>query len=198
MDAQTFRPAVTDDGVTTVSFLGRTGIEKGPDLLLRALLDLPEVVVPQRLLLIGSNTWGALIPDAYQEQLTELVAQLESKGVRVERTGHLGRREVAEVLRDSDVHVVPSRWEDPAPLVLMEAMASGLCVVAARSGGMPEYGEDAVLWFDREDVSALTAQLARVLADPGLRADLGHRARARAERLSWDRTWQTIRRTSEG
>lgn len=197
VDAETFHPGGTSHECLTVSFLGRTGIEKGPDLLLRALLDLPPDVPPPRLLLIGSNTWGALMPDDYQELLTDLVGRLDSRGVVVQRTGHLDRVKVAEVLRESDVHVVPSRWEDPAPLVLMEAMATGLCVIAARSGGMPEYGADSVLWFERDDVAGLTGQLVRALEQAPLRDRLRRRARARAEELTWQRTWQALQKVAE-
>jgi glycosyltransferase involved in cell wall biosynthesis len=197
VDPAQFHPAVADDGLMTVSFLGRTGIEKGPDLLLKAILGVPEHIRVDRVLLIGSNTWGSLIHDDYQAALAALIASIESRGIVVEQTGHLGREAVGEVLRTSDIHVVPSRWEDPAPLVLMEAMASGLCVVAARSGGMPEYGGDAVLWFERDDVDDLVAQLGRALTDSTLRDGLRRRARARAEELTWQDTWQTTRKTAE-
>jgi glycosyltransferase involved in cell wall biosynthesis len=205
VDAERFHPCmVGNPDVTetpgrplTVSFLGRTGREKGPDLLLEALLALPDPVPVDRVLVIGANSWGVTVPDPYQTSLAELVARLESRGVRVASTGHVGREQVADVLRGSDIHVVPSRWEDPAPLVLMEAMASGLCVIAARSGGMPEYGGAACLWFEREDVAGLSRQLVRVLSDAGERAQMRVRAREQALGLTWDETWAAVRTTTE-
>ncbi len=197
VDSTAFRPRPRPPGPLTVSFLGRTGREKGPDILLHALLALPPLESDVRVLLIGSNTWGERIEDPYQAELAELVRRLRSRGMTVEETGHLGRGEVAAVLATSDIHVVPSRWEDPAPLVLMEAMATGLCSIAARSGGMPEYGGDACLWFEREDVEGLTAQLLLAMQDSSLRERLGRRSRRRAEELSWDQTWSGVRVAAE-
>jgi glycosyltransferase involved in cell wall biosynthesis len=204
VDAEQFHPCTIDHDTAesssrplTVSFLGRTGREKGPDLLLEALLALPDPARVDRVLVIGANSWGVTVPDPYQTRLAELVARLEARGVSVTSTGHVGREQVADVLRSSDIHVVPSRWEDPAPLVLMEAMASGLCVIAARSGGMPEYGGAACLWFEREDVAGLSRQLVRVLSDAGERARMQARARERALGLTWDETWAAVRTTTE-
>lgn len=196
VDSGAFRPGNSVAGKPTISFLGRTGREKGPDLLLEALLRL-DCVAGLRLLLIGSNTWTGFIPDDYQRSLADRLAELTRRGMTVVQPGHVGRAEVAALLRTSTIHVVPSRWEDPAPLVLMEAMASGLATVAARSGGMPEYGADTCLWFEREDVAGLVHHLKRLLADRGLSDDLGRRARLRAEALTWDATWAAIRRVAE-
>lgn len=197
VDNLAFYPAASSPDPLTVSFLGRTGREKGPDLLLDALLRIERPVDGLRLLLIGSNTWTGLVPDAYQQALADRIAELKRRGMLILETGHVGRPQVADCLRLSTVHVVPSRWEDPAPLVLMEAMASGLAIVAARSGGMPEYGGDACLWFERDDVEALTRQISRLLLDAALRTDLGRRARAKAETLTWDSTWSSVRALAE-
>jgi glycosyltransferase involved in cell wall biosynthesis len=49
------------------------------------------------------------------------------------------------------------------------------------------------LLFERDDVDGLVEQLARLLTDRALRADYAHRAVARAEEFSWDRTWEQFR-----
>ena len=54
--------------------------------------------------------------------------------------GRLERRRVAEMMRTADVLVLPSRWEN-LPCVLLEAMSSGLPVVASRVGGTAEIVE---------------------------------------------------------
>jgi len=197
VDGESFRPAAKAAQAprgtrVRVSFLGRTGREKGLDLLLDALLTLPAHAPNIDLLVIGANTWGPTIHDAYQAELRDRVRCLEERGAVVRCAGHAPRSEVAQLLRGGDVHVVPSRWEEPACLALTEAMASGLAVVAARSGGMPEYGGDACLWFDREDVDGLGVLLDRLLTDSALRHLLGERARRRAEQLTWDATWSGL------
>ena len=77
----------------------------------------------------------------------------------------LGRRrteEVAELMRRSDVAVLSSRWEN-LPVVLLEAMASGLPVIAPAVGGVPEIVDaDAGVLVQSGDVAALADALTAV------------------------------------
>jgi glycosyltransferase involved in cell wall biosynthesis len=83
-----------------------------------------------------------------------------------------------------DVVAVPSVIDaagnvDGLPLVLLEAMASGIAVVASRVAGIPDVVLDGLdgLLVPSGDVDALGAALVRVLQDAPLRAALGARAR---------------------
>jgi glycosyltransferase involved in cell wall biosynthesis len=94
------------------------------------------------------------------------------------------RRDVPEILAASDIVALPSRFGEGCPNALLEAMAAGKPVIAARSGGTPEVvadGETGLL-HPPEDVGALAAALRRLGADPALRAALGAAGRARAAR----------------
>jgi glycosyltransferase involved in cell wall biosynthesis len=77
------------------------------------------------------------------------------------------------------------------PRVLIEAMAAGRPVVAAKVGGIPHYirdGENGLL-FDREDAEGLSRALGRLLGDPGTAALLASNGeKCIASRLS-DRCW---------
>ena len=78
------------------------------------------------------------------ELLPELRAQVDRLGLG-DTVRFLGPRDpaaVAEAMRASDLFVLPSRFEN-LPVVLLEAMASGLPVVATRVGGVPEIVDDA-------------------------------------------------------
>jgi glycosyltransferase involved in cell wall biosynthesis len=94
-----------------------------------------------------------------------------------------GRRDdVHEILAASDVVALPSRFGEGCPNALLEAMAAGKAVVAARSGGIPELVEDGVtgLLHRPGDVDGLRGALHRLAADPALRARLGAAGRERA------------------
>lgn len=83
---------------------------------------------------------------------------------------------------DLDVVVVPSRHEEPAANVVIEAAAAGIAVVATRSGGIPELveeGETGVL-VDRASPDQIAEWLLRLKADESLRHRLGARGRTRA------------------
>jgi glycosyltransferase involved in cell wall biosynthesis len=78
--------------------------------------------------------------------------------------------QLAQILRDLDIVVVPSIWYENAPHVISEAFAAKRPVVATDLGGMSEIVANQVngLLFARGDASDLARQLQRVLDEPGL------------------------------
>ncbi len=99
------------------------------------------------------------------------------------------RSDIPQILRGLDVFVLPSLAEGVSNGIL-EAMASGLPVVATRVGGNPELVEHGASGFlvPRGDPPALAAALERYLAQPDLRMQHGREGRRRAEeRFSLER-----------
>ena len=87
-------------------------------------------------------------------------------------------------MRQARIIVVPSIWHDVAPLVVLEAFASGKPVVASAVGGLPELvreGETGRL-VPPNDAEALAAAIADLHAAPARAAELGRAARRYAER----------------
>jgi glycosyltransferase involved in cell wall biosynthesis len=77
--------------------------------------------------------------------------------------------------------VAPSRWPDPCPTVIWEAMITGKPVVTTAHGGMVDQVEDGVTGFLVEpgDQAALGKRMATIIDDPALRRRLGEAARER-------------------
>jgi glycosyltransferase involved in cell wall biosynthesis len=76
--------------------------------------------------------------------------------------GMLPRAQVRSLLAEARVALMPSRWEDPGPLVALEAMAAGVPVVAYRHGGLCEYVSDSgggVIVGSQPELSAVAASL---------------------------------------
>lgn len=93
------------------------------------------------------------------------------------------RDDVAEQLRELDIFVLPSAREG-RPTSVMEAMASGLPIIATRVGAVSRLvddGETGIL-VPADDAGALAAALAVSISDAPLRKRLGAAARAKAER----------------
>ena len=172
-----------------LGFVGRTDRQKAPDLLLRAALRLSRRGAPFTVQMLGARFYGNHSSDAYQVSLETLAQKLESNGVMVHRPGFVSRLALPRVLARADVHVVPSRWEDPCPLTVLEGMATGQATVGASCGGVPELIGTEGFLFERDDVEGLEARLRVLLENPELRANYGNRARARALLRPWTKVF---------
>jgi len=86
---------------------------------------------------------------------------------------------------------------DNAPVTVLEAMASGLCVVSTNVGGIPYMLEDEqdALLVPPDDAEAMAAAVRRVLTEPRLAESLSRNARHKAERSDWAVVlpqWETL------
>jgi phosphatidylinositol alpha 1,6-mannosyltransferase len=110
-----------------------------------------------------------------------MAAIVDAEGGWVRRFGFLDRQQLADLYASADVCVLPSRTET-CGLVALEAMASGLPVVAAAAGGFRdsiESGDNGVL-VAPGDVRGFAAAVARLVLDPEERVRQGRAARATA------------------
>ena len=117
-------------------FLGSLVPHKGAHILLNAWSNLPPKA-------ISGATLRVLGPDQHQPAY---VAALRARAASldVEVGGQLGRPEVRRAMARTDVLVVPSRWLEIRPLVMLEAFAAGARVIATDLGGMREAIDDGV------------------------------------------------------
>ncbi len=186
VDPERFLPISKPEGRRPIiGFVGRTDRQKAPDLLLRAATKLAESGSKFDLQLLGSRFYGSHQSDPYQEALHQSAERLESIGVRVDRPGFASRLALPRLLAQSDIHVVPSRWEDPCPLTVLEGMSTGQATVASACGGVPELVGGAGFLFERDDVGGLEARLRVLLENDELRLSYGRRARERALQRPW-------------
>jgi len=190
VDSERFRPARhRHTGRVVINFTGRTGIEKAPDVLLRAACLLAKRTTNFGLQVLGSNHWQKFEWDDYQRELKRLSDELEHKGISVDRAGHVDRASLPGRLQNADIHVVPSRWEEPFGLTTAEGMATALATVASRTGGTPELVGDAGILFEKDSVEELASFLFELVTDSDKRSEYGRKARERAVQFTWRRTW---------
>jgi glycosyltransferase involved in cell wall biosynthesis len=93
--------------------------------------------------------------------------------------------EIAMLYKALDIVIVPSMFEEPFGLVIIEAMASGLPVVASNVGGIPEIVVDRVTGFlvNRGDSKQIAECILALARNPELRKNMGHAAKERAKNL---------------
>lgn len=143
---------------------------KGLDVFLRAAAEVLGRGVRAEFVIVGD---GLLF-----DELQQLAASL---GI-AHATHFLGLRDdVHEILALSDVFVLCSLWEEAFALVLLEAMASGLPVVASNIGAIPESIVDGTtgILFPPGDSQAAAAAIAALLEDETLRRRMGKAGRER-------------------
>lgn len=161
-------------------FVGRLAAEKEIHRL-RPMMDRREDIA---LAIVGDGP--------FRRELEEMFA-----GTSTVFPGFMEGEELASAFASADAFVFPSVTETLG-LVILEGMASGLPVVAARSGPTMEQvtdGENGLL-FDHEDQASLDAALDR-LGDPALRESIRANARAEAEKFSWERASDDLLRYYE-
>lgn len=158
-------------GPLKVTMVGRLSPWKGQDLFLQAFaLAFPTGEI--RAQIVGEALFGE---EAYAASLHELADELEI----ADRVDFLGfRRDVADLLRGSEIQVVASRIPEPFGNVVLEGMACGSAVIAPNAGGPAEVLTNDVngVLVEPDDVEALAEALRQLADDPGRRARLASAA----------------------
>jgi glycosyltransferase involved in cell wall biosynthesis len=131
--------------------------------------------------LAGARWWyGTGEPSPYE---IELRNSLENVGG--EYVGLVPRDRVGELFRKHDIAFALSISQDPCPLVVLEAMASGCALIASPRGGIPQVAGEAALLVDPDDPTAVADVTMRLLNDPEELAQWQQRALAHAATASW-------------
>ena len=145
---------------------------------------------PLCLVLVGPDN------TAYGAKVREEIARL-GVGEAVVITGNRPYDELPAAYHHALAVVFASEAEN-CPNALLEAMAAGKAIACSRRPPMPEFGADAVAYFDPADDAELARVLLQLLREPELRSRLGAAAAQRSQRYDWDETaratWSAIAR----
>ena len=166
----------------TIGFIGRMLPGKGLPLL------------GQALQLLAQENWRALFVGDGPER-SAVARQIAAAGLqpRVTMTGAVDYEIVPDYLQQIDVLVVPSqttpKLREQFGRVIVEAMASGVCVVGSDSGAIPEVIGPAGLIFPEGQPEALAECLRKLINAPQLRQELAQAGRRRVEE---NYTWEKV------
>jgi glycogen synthase len=162
-DEATFRLRPNIERDKSLIFVGRLVSDKGVDLLLRALKLVQDENLFPDLTVVGTGL--------EQENLQGLMREL-ALDRQVTFAGQKQGVQLAELLNQHQILVVPSRWAEPFGIVALEGIACGCVVVGSEQGGLKEAIGPCGLTFQNGDVEALATQLERLLNEPGLQSEL--------------------------
>lgn len=119
-----------------VLYCGRVCEEKGVHRLIEAMVRLDDPHM--KLLVVGSPFFAAEDESPFFERLRREAEPLRQAG-RIQFTGYLPNESLPPYYRLADAACFPAIWDEPAGIVVIEAMACGCPIVATASGGMSEY-----------------------------------------------------------
>lgn len=171
---------------TVLLFCGRVAPEKGPQHLANAARQLMGKHPDLWVVFVGVYRDAADPRKRDWYDTFQLIhTHLEDAWNRVVFTGALPPSQMPEMMAMGDIFVGPAEWDEPFGMVYVEAIASGLPIVATRRGGIPEVVDrSAGLLVDRP--GDLSEALTQMVANPPQRLSLGRSGRALVvRRFDW-------------
>lgn len=183
VDVETFIPATTRarhrDGFS-IGMVGAFAPWKGQHIFVQAVAEVGDRLPEARFYLIGDVIYATAGHRDYRRELERLVREF---GLERRLIFEGFRQDIAAVLADLDIVVHCSIEPEPFGRVIIEAMACGKPVIAARGGGVGEIITDGVngLLVRPGDSHLLAEAILTLAGDPLRRAQLGQAARRRVE-----------------
>ena len=172
------------DGALNILFVGRLEERKGLIHLLKAYHRLRKRRVDARLLVIGDGP-----------KRREYKRFVGLRGIRdVEFLGRVSDEEKVRYFASADIYCAPNTGQESFGIVLLEAMAAGVPIVASDIHGFKNVMQRNVqgLLVEPKNPRALAAALYALSRNADLRHEMGDAGRARAPEFSWDRVTERI------
>jgi spore coat protein SA len=162
--------AARNEIVPTILYVGRLVRIKGAHVLIEAMRILQERGVPATCKVVGSSHAGGS-----SKKVTKYMRLLQKQcPSNVQFAGFRAATDIAEEYRRADIFCCPSTWQEPFGTVNIEAMASGIPVVATRVGGIPEIAEGGgVLLVAPDSPVELADALQKLIQNKALRLKVG-------------------------
>lgn len=161
-------------GVKLVMFSGKLTKYKGVRYLIQAAKNIDGIV-------------GIVGDGPQRSALEELTKNLNLKNVRF--FGYIDNHELIKFYYRADICVVPSIWDEPLGLVVLEAMATKTPVVVTRKGGIPLMVKDGFngVFVRPRNAKEIAEKVNKLLTDERFAQKMGERARQTViERFTWD------------
>ncbi len=170
-----------DPSDVLILYVGRLSKEKNLPQLLGTFARLSRAYPRTRLVVTGEGPWQRALKRRYRHP-------------QITFTGVKKGEELASIFASADVFAIPSLTETLS-LVSMEAMASGVPVLAMNAGGVRNVVDHMHTGILAANPEEFEAGLKRLIEDGAMRARLGQAARVYAETRSWTRAFENLERS---
>jgi phosphatidylinositol alpha-mannosyltransferase len=169
-----------DDGRPNILYVGRMDKRKGLRYLMRAFPQIKQVIPDARLIVVGAFN------DKDKSPFVRYARALKLRGVHF--IGRVSREELPRYYRTATIFCAPSTGFESFGLILLEAMAAGVPLVASDITGYRSVVENGVegLLVPPEDEQAIGRAVIELLRDPTRRAVLRAAGKRKAAQYDWD------------
>ena len=173
---------------TYLLYVGRLTEIKGVHVLIEAFRQIHTHLPNTRLIIAGSSFFDGAAKTAYEQLLVELAKPVSDA---IMFTGFMPHEKLKYLYSAVNIVVLPSIWQDPCPLVVLEAMASGTCLISTAVGGVPEVLKDCVngLLVKPGNAVEIAQAVNEILNNPIKKAEIERIAR---EQITTDYAWNRL------
>lgn len=156
-------------------FTGRIIPEKG----IKELLSALKLVKYKnfKLLVLGASLNELKVKTTFEEMIDKKIIELQDKVIF---TGYIPHKNISDYYAIADIAVLPSIWDDPAPLTIIESLASGVPLITTNSGGIPEYAtSNSAIILKRNDqlINEIAKSIDLLLTSDDIRNKMAHSAK---------------------
>ncbi|WP_405606341.1 glycosyltransferase family 4 protein [Polaribacter sp. Asnod1-A03] len=169
-----------------ILFIGRLDETKGIKQLIEAVLLVKKKISTVKLIIAGSAGFGNMEDSPFVKSLKELT---KNDKENFDFLGYVDHDDVPDLFKKVALYCIPSIWNDPCPLSVIEGMASGIPMIVGDRGGIPEEVGDAAIKLNCEDVTKLANTIIYALENDHemkLLADKAHK------RFTNNFTWKHV------
>lgn len=170
---------IKDDDIVFI-FSGRVCKDKGVKELVKAFINVRNKNKSAKLMIIGASFFSKKNKTKYIEELISIAKPFEKDIIF---TGYIDYKNMGEIYSAADIQIVPSIFDDPCPLTVIEGMTMGLPQIVSNCGGIPEeVTEKNAIMVNRENlVNELENAMNKLILDKKLRDEMASESEKRAK-----------------
>ena len=153
---------------------GRMVPEKGFLEACQAALPVLQSHSDWQICLAGGKDFTTQTLSSYEKRIRDILAPL---GAQATILGHQPLAEVRRLQAQSEICIVPSLWQEPGGLTVLEALAAGTALITTNKGGIPEFATGRALIISPDSIADFTTAISTLISSTSQRQTWQQRAR---------------------
>ena len=167
-------------------FIGRLLPEKGIKQLMEAVLLVSEKIPEIKLVIAGNSGFGHMDDTLFVKSLKQIA---KKKTTTFQFLGYISHEKVPDLFKKTSLYIVPSIWNEPFGIVVLEGMASKIPMIVSNKGGIPEITGNTIISLDCNNIELLAEKIIYALEH---KKEMKEYAQKAYKRYINNFTWQHV------